>query len=82
MVGSSVHFPVYVNSYGLFYNVPGNRVTPLNITACLAARILTGVSSGLQAWWLLCWALPRLLNLVTQLHYCDLDSRVALFPHL
>ncbi|KAG2448438.1 hypothetical protein HYH02_006330 [Chlamydomonas schloesseri] len=42
VVGASVHFPVYVNSYGLFYNVPGNRVTPLNITACLAARILTG----------------------------------------
>ncbi|KAG2424519.1 hypothetical protein HXX76_014400 [Chlamydomonas incerta] len=47
VVGASVHFPVYVNSYGLFYNVPGNRVTPLNITACLAARILTG---DIQDW--------------------------------
>ncbi|PNW88758.1 hypothetical protein CHLRE_01g043250v5 [Chlamydomonas reinhardtii] len=47
VVGSSVHFPVYVNSYGLFYSVPGNRVTPLNITACLAARILTG---DIQDW--------------------------------
>ncbi|GLC72827.1 hypothetical protein PLESTF_001297400 [Pleodorina starrii] len=40
--GDSVHFPLFVNLYGLFYNVPGNRAKPLNITACLAARILVG----------------------------------------
>ncbi|KAG2494674.1 hypothetical protein HYH03_007190 [Edaphochlamys debaryana] len=38
----SVHYPLYVNTYGLFYNVPGNRGVQLNLTACLAARILKG----------------------------------------
>ncbi|PNH08699.1 Phosphate-binding protein PstS [Tetrabaena socialis] len=40
--GDSVHYPMYLSQYGFYYNVPGNRNSPLNLTACLAARILKG----------------------------------------
>ncbi|KXZ55130.1 hypothetical protein GPECTOR_3g281 [Gonium pectorale] len=42
VLNDAIHFPLYVNSYALLYNVPGNKANPLNMTACLAARILKG----------------------------------------
>ncbi|EFJ40785.1 hypothetical protein VOLCADRAFT_99334 [Volvox carteri f. nagariensis] len=45
VTGDSLHIPLFINSYGLFYNIPGNQATSLNMTACLAARILKGAAS-------------------------------------
>lgn len=46
-IAGVLQLPLFVTQYGIYYNVPGNRATPLNMTSCLVIKMFLGT---VQTW--------------------------------